>query len=179
MTQEGKAFPDIALWESLADELGVSITELFACERNTDNVQNVMSEEILKTGIIKASDEIDRRKRKYRVIFAILFAIVLIILGSYGIRAFREKYTVYAISMDATILEVHDDYWKVQGEIADPKGRNGIYYVTLQDEWYYADPIGGEEGDMIRIFYQEDWRNRTLEEETYLQAIFAVEETGE
>lgn len=44
---------------------------------------------------------------------------------------------------------------------------------------YYADPIGGEEGDMIRIFYQEDWRNRTLEEETYLQGIFAVEETEE
>lgn len=157
--------------------MGVSITELFACERNTDNLQNEISEEILKTGIIKATDEIDRRKRKYRMIFAILCAIVIIMFGSYGFRAFREKYTVYAISMDATILEVHDDYWKVQGKITDSKGRNGIYYVSLQDEWYYADPIDGEEGDVIRIFYHEDWQNRTLEEKTYLQGIFAVEET--
>ena len=35
--------------------------------------------------------------------------------------------------------------------------------------------MDGKEGDEIRFFYREDWKNRTLKENEYIQGIISME----
>ena len=43
------------------------------------------------------------------------------------------------------------------------------------EPWYLEHPVDGKEGDEIRFFYREDWKNRTLKENEYIQGIFSME----
>lgn len=90
-------------------------------------------------------------------------------------KSLKEKFSVYMVSMDATILEVHENYWKVKGTVTDAKGRSRVYDISLTEPWYLEHPVDGKEGDEIRFFYREDWKNRTLKENEYIQGIISME----
>ena len=60
-------------------------------------------------------------------------------------KSLKEKFSVYMVSMDATILEVHEDYWKVKGMVTDAKGRSGVYNISLTEPWYLEHPVDGKE----------------------------------
>lgn len=105
-----------------------------------------------------------------------IMAALLVVVAGLGIgKSLKEKFAVYMVSMDATILEVHEDYWEVRGKVTDAKGRSGVYDISLTEPWYLEHPVDGKEGDEIRFFYREDWENRTLKENEYIQGIFSME----
>lgn len=172
--EQGKAFPDLTLWEPLASELGVNIIELFAGERTVETVENNMDEEFIKNEIARGINEILQMKRK-KTFGVILLTSILIFLILIGVKWLKEKTTVQAKLFEVTVEEVHEKFWKVKGQITDLDGRTGRYYVNLDEAWYENNPIQVERGDKLCIVYRESWRNRTLEEETYLQDIMKVE----
>ena len=161
--EQGKAFPDIAVWEALAEALDVTVAELFAGEK------------LPKDGIAVAANEVRQKKKRYRGLLMIMAALLVVVAGLGIGKSLKEKFAVYMVSMDATILEVHEDYWEVRGKVTDAKGRSGVYDISLTEPWYLEHPVDGKEGDEIRFFYREDWKNRTLKENEYIQGIFSME----
>lgn len=145
--EQGKAFPDIAVWEALAEALDVTV----------------------------AANEVRQKKKRYRGLLMIMAALLVVVAGLGIGKSLKEKFAVYMVSMDATILEVHEDYWEVRGKVTDAKGRSGVYDISLTEPWYLEHPVDGKEGDEIRFFYREDWKNRTLKENEYIQGIFSME----
>lgn len=82
-----------------------------------------------------------------------IMAALLVVVAGLGIgKSLKEKFAVYMVSMDATILEVHEDYWEVRGKVTDAKGRSGVYDISLTEPWYLEHPVDGKEGDEIRFF---------------------------
>ena len=172
--EQGKAFPDIALWEPLASELGVGITELFNGQKAADSIEEEGDEVYIKSEIARNVKEALRRKRR-KTMGVILLIGILLLFGCIGAEWAKEKTSVFVKYFVVTVKEVRKDCWLVKGEVTDSDGRTGVYYVDLKDDWYQNNPIQAQNGDKLLIVYREDWKNRTLEEETYLKNIIRVE----
>lgn len=172
--EQGKAFPDIALWESLASELGVEVTELFKGQKAADSIEKEGDEEYIKSEIARNEKEALRRERR-KAMGVILLIGILLLFGYIGAEWAKEKTSVFVKYFVVTVKEVREDRWEVKGEITDSDGRTGVYYVNLEDDWYQNNPMQAQTGDKLLIVYREDWKNRTLEEETYLKNIVRVE----
>ena len=172
--EQGKAFPDIAVWEALAEALDVTVAELFAGEK-LPKEEGKVSAAVFEDGIAVAANEVRQKKKRYRGLLMIMAALLVVVAGLGIGKSLKEKFAVYMVRMDATILEVHEDYWEVRGKVTDAKGRSGVYDISLTEPWYLEHPVDGKEGDEIRFFYREDWKNRTLKENEYIQGIFSME----
>ena len=172
--EQGKAFPDIAVWEALAEALDVTVAELFAGEK-LPKEEGKVSTAIFEDGIAVAANEVRQKKKRYRGLLIAMTVLLVVVAGICIGKSLKEKFSVYMVSMDATILEVHEDYWEVRGKVTDAKGRSGVYDISLTEPWYLEHPVDGKEGDEIRFFYREDWKNRTLKENEYIQGIISME----
>lgn len=122
-----------------------------------------------------AANEVRQKKKRYRGLLIAITVLLVVVAGICIGKSLKEKFSVYMVSMDATILEVHENYWKVKGTVTDAKGRSGVYDISLTEPWYLEHPVDGKEGDEIRFFYREDWKNRTLKENEYIQGIISME----
>ena len=63
--EQGKAFPDIAVWEALAEALDVTVAELFAGEK-LPKEEGKVSTAIFEDGIAVAANEVRQKKKRYR-----------------------------------------------------------------------------------------------------------------
>ena len=60
--EQGKAFPDIAVWEALAEALDVTVAELFAGEK-LPKEEGKVSAAVFEDGIAVAANEVRQKKK--------------------------------------------------------------------------------------------------------------------
>ena len=71
--EQGKAFPDIAVWEALAEALDVTVAELFAGEK-VPKEEGKVSAAVFEDGIAVAANEVRQKKKRYRGLLMIMAA---------------------------------------------------------------------------------------------------------
>ncbi|MBQ7874330.1 MAG: helix-turn-helix transcriptional regulator [Oscillospiraceae bacterium] len=116
--EKGQSFPDIALFEPLAEALGVSVAELIACEKEAENDVSIKE-------VLEVSHEIIKKHKRnlQKALAALLFALLaLLIVFSGNIRnAIDERNMEYL-------------YWK------------GYYYIPFYSASFpgkrLSEPIG-------------------------------------
>lgn len=82
--EKGHSFPDIAMFEPLAEALGVSVAELIACEKKAEGEASIREVIELSCGVIK--------KYKERFVWAlIVLAMVIAYAAIISYEKFDEK----------------------------------------------------------------------------------------
>ncbi len=115
--EKGQSFPDIAMFEPLADALGVSVAELFAGEKTEEDI-SVKSVLELSKSVIK------KEKKKLKTAVGILFSVIIALL-----IIFSESIATAIDDRNMSYL-----YWR------------GFYYIPMKYEGvpanWLSEPIG-------------------------------------
>ena len=84
------------------------MAELFAGEK-LPKEEGKVSAAVFEDGIAVAANEVRQKKKRYRGLLMIMAALLVVVAGRGIGKSLKEKFAVYMVSMDATILEVHVD----------------------------------------------------------------------
>jgi transcriptional regulator with XRE-family HTH domain len=119
--ERGLSFPDVSLYKSLCDELGISIEELINGEKGN-------SEEAKEKAIFKTIDENNKTKKKSKNIIIILCIIILIFIVI-GLLYYNLKLKVDLDTHSDYLYKVAIDYLKEEEIAYNPDSKNKDFNV--------------------------------------------------
>ncbi|MBP5493026.1 MAG: helix-turn-helix transcriptional regulator [Clostridiales bacterium] len=81
--ERGLSFPDISMLEPIADVLGVSIMEILAGERQTENdtISLEEAQKLVNDSVELSDEEIRHKKERSRLIIIILIVFMLLLIS--------------------------------------------------------------------------------------------------
>ena len=171
----GKSFPDITILEQLAEELGITLSQLIMCDEEVKGLP-CDNDALVKSAIELSKREMEYKKsRMFRRLAASLGGILvamLILVGAYLKFAPRTR----TRNLDVKIVEVTEDYYKVRTSPSTVDKTGMDFYLSLSDDWYKAFPIEGEVGDRYLITYQG---KENMKDGMYLHNILSVKKMEE
>lgn len=107
--ERGLSFPDITVWESLAQVLGITLVELIKAEKIQEN-DNIVMEDIVSETVQISKNEVNKNKKKIRIV--IISIISIIIMGTVGMSILLNVFPRYSES-----LKYSQEYVIGQGNI--------------------------------------------------------------
>ena len=138
--ERGLSYPDISLLEKLALSLGLSLTELIACQKAEDAGISTPSEDENMVSLLDIANDSQRtqRNRILRNTLIAAFAIIFLIGAIYFGGSFLRTYTSGAVYIGSQIKEKQNYvYMEIQGKFTpllceDPQIFNAIVACKCQ-----------------------------------------------
>lgn len=128
--EKGKNFPDLALMEPLADELGLTVTELLAGERGEEP-----REETVRDSLRFGESQLRPKIKRWKWLFLAAAVLLLVVLAGLGYIWVRDN-TEWLPQRETTVrtLEPTDQEWQIARAFGASGPGLSLFEVTLADD---------------------------------------------
>lgn len=129
--ERGLNFPDIALLEPLAEQLGLTVSELLAGERNAP-----AGEDLVRSSLRVSLAQLFPRVRRWRKVAALAISLLLVMAGILG-YLYVQRNTTW-LPQNTTVVTPREatDYEILAAKIAGSRSRVYLFDITYADGLY-------------------------------------------